>query len=192
MMAIRLGAPPLAGFDQPLEMLQDCHRRIEHFLDVLRKVEQQFGEGTLPEEGRRALVASIDYFANAAPRHTADEEESLFPRMRQSELAGVQPLMADLDRLEGDHRRCRIAHALVDQLVRAWLDAGCLQPADRDRLRATLDELADIYAAHIQLEDQRIFPVAAQVLEPAQVREIGAEMRDRRSLGKSGPASADG
>lgn len=40
MMAVNLGEKPLATFSEPIEMLKDCHRRIEHFLGVLRKVEQ--------------------------------------------------------------------------------------------------------------------------------------------------------
>ena len=76
---VQIGQKPLADFSQPLEMMKDCHRRIEHFLDLLQTVVERFGDGELPEEGRRALEASLNYFAHAAPRHTADEEESLFP-----------------------------------------------------------------------------------------------------------------
>jgi hypothetical protein len=30
-MAIQIGAKPDNGFDDPIGMLKDCHRRIEHF-----------------------------------------------------------------------------------------------------------------------------------------------------------------
>ena len=31
-MGIQIGAKPDSGFDDPIGMLKDCHRRIEHFL----------------------------------------------------------------------------------------------------------------------------------------------------------------
>jgi hypothetical protein len=34
-MAIQIGAKPDSGFDDPIGMLKDCHRRIEHFLNIL-------------------------------------------------------------------------------------------------------------------------------------------------------------
>lgn len=41
-MAVQINAKPLASFDRPLDMLVDCHRRVEHFLDVLIRVEAAF------------------------------------------------------------------------------------------------------------------------------------------------------
>jgi hemerythrin-like domain-containing protein len=182
MMAVDLGDKPLAGFDQPIEMMKDCHRRIEHFLDVLRKVEAQFGQGDLAEEGRRALHASLNYFANFAPRHTADEEQSLFPRMRRSKNLDARPVMAELDCLERDHRWAEACHALVDELVHKWLAAGRMDDVQRKSLRAALDELSAMYADHIRLEEQRVFVLASHLLKAEQLREIGDEMKQRRSL----------
>ena len=34
-MAIQIGAKPDSGFDDPIGMLKDCHRRIESFLGIL-------------------------------------------------------------------------------------------------------------------------------------------------------------
>lgn len=188
MMAVNLGDKPLAGFGEPIEMLKDCHRRIEHFLGVLQAVEQRYGGRELDDEGRRALEAALNYFASSSPRHTADEEQSLFPRMRCSEDPAARAVMADLDRLEHDHRRCEDCHSLVDLVVGHWLESGRLDAAQRTRLRAALDELADVYAAHIRLEDQQVFAVAKRILNPEAVREIGEEMRARRSLTSPGHA----
>lgn len=182
MMAVNLGDKQLAGFSEPIEMMKDCHRRIEHFLDVLRKVERRFGESELDDEGRRALEASLNYFANFAPRHTADEEQSLFPRMRRRDDPDARAVMADLGRLEHDHRRCEACHAIVDGVVRDWLATGELNEVQRKRLRSALNELTNVYAAHIKIEEQRVFAVASQILSPEQVCSIGDEMRERRSL----------
>jgi hemerythrin-like domain-containing protein len=182
MMTILLGQKPLADFTNPIEMLKDCHRRIEHFLDTLRTLERTYRERALDDAGRRALEWAVNYFANFAPRHTADEEESLFPRLRHSEDPDVRASLANIDGLEHDHRRCEECHALVDQRIRQWLRAGELGSAERLELRGALDELAAIYAAHIQLEEQQVFSLAARILTTDQVSEIGHEMKARRAL----------
>lgn len=42
---IQFGALPAAGFDEPVQMLSDCHRRIEQFLesflDVAKNAREQ-------------------------------------------------------------------------------------------------------------------------------------------------------
>lgn len=179
-MQITIGGKPLAGFDQPIELLKDCHRRIDHFLWVLQEVVERFGDGTLTESGRRALDTSLEYFRHSAPRHTADEEQSLFPRMRRSSNPEARAVMAELDRLEADHRRAEECHAQIDQLGREWLATGRLDKPGRSTMRALLDELAVMYAAHIQLENERVFEVAAKSLLPGELGEIGVEMRRRR------------
>lgn len=180
MVGVTIGGKPLAGFDRPLELLKDCHRRIEHFLGVLQTAVELFGEGDLPYEGRRALETSLEYFTRAAPRHTADEEESLFPRMRRSADAETLAVMAEIDRLESDHRRAEERHQKVDELGRKWLASGFVGQSERDTLRTLLAELVEVYAAHIRLEDERVFEVAAKSLLPEDLRQVGAEMRRRR------------
>lgn len=180
MVGVTIGGKPLAGFDQPIELLKDCHRRIEHFLGVLQKVVELFGDGELSEEGRRALATSLEYFAVAAPRHTADEEQSLFPRMRRSGDAEARAVMAELDRLESDHRRAEACHGQVDDLGREWLEAGHIDELKCATMRALLAELVALYASHIRLEDERVFEAAARLLKPGELGEVGVEMQRRR------------
>lgn len=40
---IQIGAKPDSGFDDPIEMLKDCHRRIENFLRILCVVVERGG-----------------------------------------------------------------------------------------------------------------------------------------------------
>lgn len=182
MTGIQLGAPPLADFNEPIAMLTDCHRRIEFFLEVLQKVEQRYGGGQLDEEGRRALESALHYFADFAPRHTADEEHSLFPRMRGANVPEARAAMEELELLEQDHRRCEAGHMQVERHVLHWLETGHIDGDSRSRLRSTLDELATRYATHILQEEQRVFPLASRILTAEQVQEIGEEMRARRLL----------
>lgn len=62
-------------------MLKDCHRRIEHFLDILCVVAERAQNRNLTEEERSAVKAALQYFHVGGERHTLDEKESLFPRL---------------------------------------------------------------------------------------------------------------
>src|ERR1044072_5942127 len=87
------------SFSNPLGLLTDCHRRIEMFLRALTTVAGK-SDGALDAEQRDALEKSLTYFRDAAPKHPADEEESLFPRMRRVENAEVRAALAQVDSLE--------------------------------------------------------------------------------------------
>jgi hemerythrin-like domain-containing protein len=187
-MLVTIGQKPLADFTQPLEMMKDCHRRIEYFLDLLSKVEEQCGAGELHDEGRRALKTAVKYFAEFAPRHTADEDASLFPRLRESDSAETRAVLAEVERLERDHRTCEEGHATVDRLVRQWIAWRRLDEAQRAVLKRTIAELAKIYAAHIDLEERRVFEVASRALAPHELRQIGEEMKQRRAVVTGGRA----
>ena len=123
-MPVTLGAKPDHGFDEPLGLLSDCHRRIEHFLGVLRRVaEAGHGEPLAPAQAE-ALTAALRYFKTAAPRHTDDEERSLFPRLRAAGDPRVGEAMAEIDALEADHRAAAAAHRAVEELGLEWMDRG--------------------------------------------------------------------
>ena len=128
-MLVTIGQKPLADFTQPLEMMKDCHRRIEYFLDLLSKVEQQCGAGELHEEGRRALKSAVKYFAEFAPRHTADEEASLFPRLRESYSAEARAVLRAFPRE-------------VPAGVTFYVRLGLVERADPDQFEALVGQAA--------------------------------------------------
>jgi hemerythrin-like domain-containing protein len=158
-------------------MLQDCHRRIERFLDVLRRVAEERRGGPLDAAYREGLTAALDYFAHAAPRHTADEEESLFPRLRALSDEAAERL----DALEADHALVAPGHDLVETLGRRWLADGTLPPADAERFEAAIASLRAVYGDHIAEEDAAIFPLAEALLAPEDLAAIGQEMAARRA-----------
>ena len=54
-MAIQIGAKPDSGFDDPIGMLKDCHRRIESFLGILCVVVERAQGRSLTDEERKRL-----------------------------------------------------------------------------------------------------------------------------------------
>ena len=69
-MAIRIGSKPDSGFDDPIGMLKDCHRRIESFLGILCVVVDRAQDRNLTDEERDAVKAALEYFRTGGQRHT--------------------------------------------------------------------------------------------------------------------------
>src|SRR5574340_539072 len=118
-MPVQIGAN-VHSFSNPMGLLSDCHRRIEMFLGSLEAVAKTIDQ-PLNEEIARGLSAALRYFREAAPKHTADEEESLFPRLREIHNADVQDALAHLGDLEKDHHWATAVHAEVDRLGQQYL-----------------------------------------------------------------------
>jgi hemerythrin-like domain-containing protein len=185
-MPIVIGAKRESDFTDPIGMLGDCHRRIEMFLNVLVRVAEQAQGEALNEEQRGALETALRYFREAAPKHTADEEESLFPRLRQMDNPDVRALMVRIESLEEEHGCAGRSHDEIDDLGRLWLRNGILPPQQASRLSTTLLHLRDLYRHHIATEDNEVFPAAAVALSAADRQAIGGEMASRRSISRQG------
>ncbi len=192
-MPVPMGSKGQADFTQPIDLLMDCHRRIENFLEVLKRVVDEYGGRELDQQARDALTTSLNYFRQAAPRHTEDEEQSLFPRMRKADDAQVRGVMAAMDRLESDHRKMEAAHARVDEVGLRWLADGQLDSDTHAEVRALLNEMAAGYAQHIRLEDEEVFVLASKVLDAETLTAVGEEMKQRRvdDPGRSGSRCAE-
>jgi hemerythrin-like domain-containing protein len=164
-------------------MLSDCHRRVERFLRVLIDVTGLAQGAELSTEQQAALEAGLRYFREAAPKHTADEEESLFPRLRETGREDVEELMRRIDVLENDHGIAAEAHREVERLGRKWLQEGRLTEPDTAQLSSQLARLAELYQRHIYIEDNKVFPAASAILTAEDRKAIGEEMAARRRFG---------
>jgi len=169
-------------FSEPTGLLSDCHRRIEMFLGSLQRVAEVI-DSPLTNEARAALETSLRYFKEAAPKHTADEEESLFPRLREIHHRDVESALAALKALEDEHRRADALHAEVHGLGLQCLDRGDLPLKEAGRFRQAVGDLALIYGEHIRIEDDVVFPAAKRALSGPQKSAIANEMASRRELG---------
>jgi hemerythrin-like domain-containing protein len=169
-------------FANPIGLLSDCHRRIERFLQALLTVATQVAGSSLEVEHRRALEVALKYFREAAPKHTADEEEDLFPMLRELQSPCVPALLADLDRLEAEHTTAESWHREVEDLCERWLRQNSLPPEDSARLKNLLTSLSDLYRAHIASEEERVFPAAKAGLSESELQFIGRRMASRRGV----------
>ncbi len=179
-MPVQIGAKS-SSFSDPTGLLFDCHRRIEMFLKALQSV-ADLGGRSLNDEERRSLEGALRYFREAAPKHNADEEESLFPRLRTLDTSEVRSALADVARLEEEHRWAEPLHAEVDRLGQQWLAQGTLGSEEAGAMQSAIGKLQTMYRTHIEFEDRILFPLASRVLSPVQRSEIAGEMATRRNL----------
>ncbi len=172
-MTLDLLGGPAPGFDDPLGVLQACHRRIERQLSTLARLLRHLPEHHVDADARAAARAILRYFDTAAVNHHADEEKSLFPRLRAASSEVAQHLIL----LEQEHRA----------LARRW---GKMRPRlaaiaagyGAHLAPAAVHALCAAYAAHIAREDGEVFPAAARLLDAPTLAAIGREMAARRNL----------
>ncbi len=177
-MPVQIGAQS-HSFSDPTGLLSDCHRRIEMFLATLERLAVVIDRPPASDT-RAALEAALRYFRESAPKHTADEEESLFPRLRQMHLPDIERAIERLEPLEHDHILAGSLHAEVEELGQRYLAAGSLESTGVETFRKAVAALVAIYKEHIKIEDDVVFPLAARFLSSAARASIAAEMADRR------------
>jgi hemerythrin-like domain-containing protein len=177
-MPVQIGAQS-HSFSDPTGLLSDCHRRIEMFLGTLERVASVI-DRPLANDTRPALESALRYFREAAPKHTADEEESLFPRLRQVHLPDVEGAIERLELLEQDHVLAGSLHAEVEALGQWCLATGCLESTNAEAFRKAIATLVALYKKHINVEDNFVFPLAARLLSSTDKAAIANEMAARR------------
>ena len=179
-MPVQIGAPT-HDFSDPTGLLSDCHRRIEMFLASLGAV-ARVADRPLTDEAVRALDSALRYFREAAPKHTSDEEESLFPRLRQVRHPDIQSALTTLGSLEEEHRRADPLHAEIERLGQQCLSRGSLSLEEAEAFRKAIATLVSMYQQHISAEDSVVFPLAARLLSQTDRAAIASEMATRRKV----------
>jgi hemerythrin-like domain-containing protein len=167
------------SFTDPTGLLSDCHRRIEMFMRTLEAVAALIDRPPA-EDTVRSLESALRYFGGAAPKHTEDEEVSLFPRLRQMGHQEMDSAFGELEHLEDEHRWSVPLHADVERLGVQYLSMGTLSAVEIENFRAAVTSLAAMYKRHIGIEDGLVFPLAARLLSGAEKSAIAEEMARRR------------
>jgi pyridoxamine 5'-phosphate oxidase len=168
----------IPDFGDPLGLLVHCHRKIEAQLEVLERAAGilRHGDSQAIDTALAAVAGALAHFAGPGVKHTADEEESLFPRLRRYAGSSEREVLAARDELEAPHQIAEKAHADLDALAQG-LRAG----QDLDEFEACLEALVSLYGPHIVLENEVVFPAAARTIPPDELLAVGGEMRARRA-----------
>ncbi len=162
--------------DYPLEHLVACHRRIEERLDMLQRAGVHLSDR--PADALDAIDAAFRYFDSSGVMHTADEERSLFPRLRPRLLPEELEMIAQLDQ---EHREADAIYAQL-KAVAARLRKNPRDAALGEEYRGLANRLAELYLSHIAFEDRELIRVAKRDLTRDELDAISREMKQRRSV----------
>ena len=179
-MPVQIGAKA-HNFTDPTGLLTDCHRRVEMFLGTLQAVAQVIDHPPT-EETSRALESALRYFSQAAPKHTADEEESLFPRLRQIHDPEIESAFSKLNSLRMTIAGQPRSTPMWNRLGTQYLSTGSLSSSEVDQFRKDVANLTAMYKQHINVEETAVFPVAARMLSNADKMAMAEEMANRRKV----------
>ncbi len=182
-MAIQIGAKPDSGFGDPIGMLKDCHRRIEHFLHVLCLVADRAGSRTVTGEEATAVRSAFQYVRIGGRRHAADEEESLFPRLQEDANAED---FEEVNGLEDDHHHANDLHDIVGAIYSAWIFAGRLSDGDKARLLSATTRLQTVVRRTHSCRGAGCFSARSRDVECPHYRSHRAGFRIRRQAAVNG------
>jgi hemerythrin-like domain-containing protein len=168
-----------AGFDEPLEMLQGCHRRIERQLETLKRLRVHVAERGVDAEASAAAQAVHRYFVLAAANHHADEEHDLFPLLeaRIGDAGEAARFRAFRESLEQDHRALEAAWARLRKPLEA-IGEGLSRPLPE----ADVHAFVSAYAHHIVTEEVNLLEFCNRWLTNEDRETLGRSMAARRKL----------
>ncbi len=149
----------------PIETLMNEHRVIEQGLDSLDRLSG--GLSTNDPAMRTRLGELVRFFREYADRvHHAKEEDRLFTALANHGFSSQSgPVYVMLSEHE-------IGRSHVSQLAEVAGGDGPLTPEEVERISEHATAFSVLLRGHIQKEDNILFPMAAQVLQPAVVEEL--------------------
>ena len=168
---------PAAGFEQPFEMLEACHERVQRMLTLLGRLREHLRGHGADVQAQQAARDVMRYFDLAAPQHHRDEELHVFPPL----LAQGEPrVVGVVQRLQQDHVQMEARWQAAREVLARIADGslGALRAEDD----AALDAFAGLYDAHIRAEEEIAYPAAQALIDPETLAQAGEEMMRRRGV----------
>jgi hemerythrin-like domain-containing protein len=168
-----------AGFDEPLEMLVGCHRRIERQLETLKRLRAHVEAHGIDAEATTAAQSVLKYFGEAAAKHLDDEEEDLFPMIerRINDAGEAARFRAFRQSLEADHRKLESAWSRLRKPLE-----GISEGLTRALPAAAVHAFAEAYAHHIEAEERVLKEFVDRWLDDGDRQMLGRAMAARRGV----------
>jgi hypothetical protein len=170
--------PASQAAEDALDLLMGCHERIRHFTATAAKLAH--AQSATPFEIRQAAAGVYRYYSVSLPLHEADEELTLRPRLNGVAGERVRHALAAM------HDQ----HLAIDELIERLLPL--LQLVERNpaalhgaggEMCSITKALEEVFHAHLQLEEEVIFPAIREKLSEQVRDEMLAEMKGRRQQG---------
>ncbi|HZP22113.1 MAG TPA: hemerythrin domain-containing protein [Terriglobales bacterium] len=162
--------------EDAVDLLTGCHDRIRHFTGVAVKLAHALDAPR--DEVVQAAAGVHRYYTVSLPLHEADEEQTLRPRLDAIENEKLHHALAAMS----------YQHLAIDDLLERLLPLLVLVRNNPDALAAAGGEMCsitkaldEIFRAHLQMEEEVIFPAIRSALPQAMQSEMLNEMQERRT-----------
>jgi hemerythrin-like domain-containing protein len=168
-----LEPPPARLLESPLDYIAAEHFRQRSLCAGLRAIA---GHGRATRENADVIVAYLDI---DMPRHHRDEEEDIFPLLRQR-IRPEDDLADMLDHLTQDHRHTEtLASAITAVLTQAPITDTI---AIDEPTAATMHAFAATEHRHLAIENGIVLAIAKKRLKPLDLETISRAMKSRRGI----------
>ncbi len=166
------------AFDDPLEMLFACHRKIEKQLETMERLRLHLGAKGIDADASSAAHSVLRYFARAAQDHHDDEEVDLFPMLerRIDEPQAAEAFRALRASLAADHRKLESQWTRLRKPLEGIAE-GLMRSLPEEEMR----DFAAAYERHIATEETLLRQFVERWLETADRNELGRSMSARRA-----------
>jgi hemerythrin HHE cation binding domain-containing protein len=170
--------PPTLPPKSALEMLARLQARTLQQCATLRRLSEYLAECGSDEQARRAAETVMRYFDTCPPQYFRDEEEDLYPALRESmagsEAVCLNELTAGMTQqhrtLETKWARLRKSLAAVVGKQATTLDS------------AEVEAFASLNRSHIDREQAELLPMAERLLTDEALDQVWASMRLRHGI----------
>jgi hemerythrin-like domain-containing protein len=163
---------------KPIDVLMNEHRVIEKVLDALESFSKRV-EGS--EEDRHTAGQFAEFFRMFADRcHHGKEEDLLFQELQTMGMsADSGPIGVMLE----EHK---LGRDCVGRIAAVAGGNGVWTPEERDSFNGAASEFVPLLRAHIQKEDQVLFPTADGMLPPEKIDQLSGQFDEftQNNIGK--------
>jgi pyridoxamine 5'-phosphate oxidase len=164
-------------FEQPLEMLEACHERIQAQLATLERLGPHLETQGCDAEAKSAAQAVLRYFDTAGVFHHEDEDHDLFPVLRvKAEAQERRDVVEAIDELVEEHKTMNAQWRRLREQLQA-VGGGDPRIAVEDVAR-----FAWLYRRHMDREATAVLPFARHALDAAERATLGKRMAARRNV----------
>ncbi len=166
------------GFDRPLELIRQTHRRLEHRCALMQRLVGHLQESGCDADAQATAGHIVRFFEDEMARHHEDEDQEFYQAVAEAAPAKSRPAIATLVAdLRSEH----------DQLQAVWRDVlrpqliAIMEGRSKSLNREAVDRCEMLYVSHVEREEQILLPIAEKHLSVARIERLGRGMAERRN-----------
>jgi len=180
-----MGAPDFPGFDRPLELIRQTHRRLEQRCALMDRLVDHLQQNGSDADARASAGHIVRFFDEDMANHHLDEEDGFYDAVAEAAPGRSRPAIAKLVAdLRDEHEKLQ---AIWRDVLRPQLTAvmeGRASALNRDAvMRCHM-----MYVSHVEREEQVLLPLAEKRFSPSLLESLGRAMAARRGQPYPGDA----